>query len=58
METPMRLRAATILYAGPQGAIAGLDQVNVELPANLAGKVDVVVTIDGHDSNALTLVVE
>ena len=35
----MRLRAATILYAGPQGAIAGLDQVNVELPANLADNV-------------------
>lgn len=28
---------ATVTYAGPQGAIAGLDQVNVLIPAELAG---------------------
>lgn len=51
-------RAATILYAGPQGEIAGLDQVNIELPANLSGSVAVVVTIDGHETNAVLLLVE
>jgi uncharacterized protein (TIGR03437 family) len=37
---------ATVIYAGPQGGIAGLDQVNVLIPAQLAGSgtVNVVLT--------------
>ena len=27
-----------VLYAGPQGSYAGLDQVNVQVPASLAGR--------------------
>jgi uncharacterized protein (TIGR03437 family) len=46
-----------VLYSGAQGPFAGLDQVNVALPASLAGAgtVNVVVTADGHASNAVTL---
>lgn len=39
---------AEVLYAGAQGSLAGLDQINARLPRSLAGRgdVDVVVTID------------
>jgi uncharacterized protein (TIGR03437 family) len=26
-----------VLYAGPQGSVPGLDQVNVQIPSSLAG---------------------
>jgi uncharacterized protein (TIGR03437 family) len=29
---------APVLYVGPQGSVPGLDQVNVQIPASLAGK--------------------
>ena len=32
---------APVLYAGPSGSSPGLDQVNIQLPASLAGKGDV-----------------
>jgi uncharacterized protein (TIGR03437 family) len=51
-------QAASILYAGPQSDIAGLDQVNLELPPLLSGSVPVIVIIDGHPANPLMLVVE
>jgi uncharacterized protein (TIGR03437 family) len=40
-------------YFGPQGGFAGLDQVNVLLPASLAGsgQVNVSITVDGQTSN-------
>jgi hypothetical protein len=40
-------------YAGPQGRFAGLDQINVAVPASLAGAGEVAVTIpvDGAVSN-------
>jgi len=46
---------AEVIYAGPQGEFAGLDQVNVRVPDSLAGRgeVDVAVTVDGHTSNAV-----
>jgi hypothetical protein len=47
----------TPAYFGPQGTYAGLDQINVLLPAGLAGagQVNVSVTVDGQTSNAGTI---
>lgn len=44
---------APILFAGPQGTFPALDQVNVQVPASVAGRgnVPIVVTIDGQSSN-------
>jgi uncharacterized protein (TIGR03437 family) len=46
-----------VLYSGAQGSFAGLDQVNVALPATLqgAGSVPVIVTADLQSSNTVTL---
>ena len=46
-----------VLYAGPQTQFDGLDQVNVGLTLNLrgAGVSNVVVTVDGKDSNAVII---
>ena len=44
-------------YAGPAANYAGLDQVNVGLPLTLrgSGEVNVVLTVDGQTSNAVTI---
>jgi uncharacterized protein (TIGR03437 family) len=46
-----------VVYAGPQTQYAGLDQVNVLLPASLngAGKVNFTLRVDGRTSNAVPL---
>jgi uncharacterized protein (TIGR03437 family) len=46
---------APVVFAGPQGQFTGLDQVNVQLPAGLAGKgeVDLVLTVDGVVANTV-----
>lgn len=46
-----------ISYAGPQGVFAGLDQVNVLLPASLqgSGTVPVTVTVAGRISNTVSV---
>jgi uncharacterized protein (TIGR03437 family) len=46
---------AEVLYAGPQGSYAGLDQVNVRLPRTLAGRgeVDVVLSVGGQTANTV-----
>jgi uncharacterized protein (TIGR03437 family) len=46
-----------VQYAGAQGTDAGLDQVNVLLPASLAnrGVLDIVVTVDGIAANTVTI---
>jgi uncharacterized protein (TIGR03437 family) len=46
---------AEVLFAGAQGSFAGLDQVNVQLPRSLAGRgeVDVLLTVDGRQANAV-----
>jgi uncharacterized protein (TIGR03437 family) len=48
-----------VIYAGPQGDLAGLDQVNLgPLPAALAlklGEFDVRLTLDGATSNTVTI---
>jgi hypothetical protein len=48
---------AQVLYAGAAPGFAGLDQVNVALPANFSqkGTVNVVVTVDGQAANTVTL---
>jgi uncharacterized protein (TIGR03437 family) len=44
---------SAVSFAGPQGAFAGLDQLNVLLPRNLAGRgeVEVAMTVDGITAN-------
>jgi uncharacterized protein (TIGR03437 family) len=50
----------TPAYFGPQGGFAGLDQVNVLLPPILSGsgQVNVSITVDGHTSNAGTILIQ
>jgi uncharacterized protein (TIGR03437 family) len=45
----------TAQFAGPQGGLVGLDQVNVPLPRSLAGRgeVEVQLTVDGKTANTL-----
>ncbi|MBL8208775.1 MAG: hypothetical protein JNM09_31425, partial [Blastocatellia bacterium] len=47
--------AAEVLYAGVQGGYVGLDQVNVRVPKNLAGRgeVDIVLTVAGRRANTI-----
>lgn len=44
-----------VLYAGAQNSFAGLDQINLQLPASLRGRgeVDVTLTADGRTSNTV-----
>ena len=53
-------KAVTPVYAGPQNQFAGLDQVNVMIPASLAGAgtVNVAVTMDGAPSNTVTIAIQ
>lgn len=52
-------KPATVLYAGAQGSYAGLDQLNIQLPASLAGsgprRVEVVVTVNNVTANRVTI---
>jgi len=50
-------REAPLLYAGPQGGYAGLDQINTKIPVSLRGRgvVDVALVVDGVSSNAVTI---
>jgi uncharacterized protein (TIGR03437 family) len=47
--------AVPVTYSGPQPTIAGLDQINIQLPPSLAGTgvASVSVSIGGHTSNAV-----
>ena len=49
--------SAAVLYAGPAPNYSGLDQVNVGLPLGLrgSGEVTVALTVDGQDSNVVTI---
>jgi uncharacterized protein (TIGR03437 family) len=51
--------ALPVLYAGAQPDFAGLDQVNVQLPAGLsgAGTLNVSLMVDGQPSNAVTVTI-
>jgi len=46
---------APVLFAGAQGGLVGLDQVNLSLPRALAGRgeVDLVLTVDGQTANTV-----
>lgn len=46
---------ASVAYGGPQGGFVGLDQVNVQIPASLAGRgaLDLVIVVNGKASNAV-----
>jgi uncharacterized protein (TIGR03437 family) len=50
---------AEVLFAGPQVDFVGLDQANVRLPRNLAGRgeVDVVMAADGKNANVVKIVI-
>jgi len=50
---------AEVLYAGAQGEFAGLDQVNIQLPAGLSGsgEVDVQLTVDGKNANVVRVAI-
>ncbi len=45
------------LYAGPQGSLAGLDQINIRLPRSFTGRgeVEIVITIAGKSSNPVII---
>ncbi|MFN0165083.1 MAG: beta-propeller fold lactonase family protein [Bryobacteraceae bacterium] len=53
VETP-------VLFAGAQGSFPALDQVNVQVPASLAGRgeVTIALTVDGQSANAVTIGVQ
>lgn len=44
-----------VLYAGAQGALLGLDQINLRLPRSLAGRgeVDIALTVEGKRANVV-----
>jgi uncharacterized protein (TIGR03437 family) len=48
-----------VLYAGSQIQYPGLDQINVPVPATLAGsgEVDVSVTVDGRTANTVRIAI-
>ena len=48
---------AEVMFAGAQGTLIGVDQINFKIPASFAGKglVDLIVTIDGKASNTMKL---
>lgn len=49
-----------VTFAGAQGSFVGLDQVNVQLPATLAGSGDVplVLMVEGHQSNTARITIQ
>ena len=51
--------SAPVLFAGPQGNLAGLDQANIALPRSLAGRgeINVTLTVDGKATNSVQIVI-
>ncbi|MDX2030469.1 MAG: serine hydrolase [Blastocatellia bacterium] len=51
---------APVLFAGPQGGLVGLDQVNVQLPRALAGKgeAEILLTVDGRPANLVRIAIK
>jgi uncharacterized protein (TIGR03437 family) len=51
-------QSVQVLYAGAQGSMAGLDQVNILVPPTLkSGTVTLNLTVDGNPANAVTLTI-
>lgn len=50
----------SVNFAGPQGAVAGMDQINILLPHSLAGRgeVDVSFSADGRTANRVRIAVK
>ena len=48
---------AEVSFAGAQGTLTGLDQINAALPRSLAGRgnADVVLRVDSKTANTVTL---
>jgi len=44
-----------VLYAGPQGQYAGMDQINAQIPPSLRGGVGIVAVVGAALSNTVTL---
>ncbi len=53
-------QAAPVLFAGAQGELVGLDQVNVSLPRSLVGRGDInlTLTVDGKVTNTVQVNIE
>ena len=51
-------RSLAVAFAGPHRDFAGLDQVNVLLPADLRGNLDISLMVDGQQSNGVTVSVQ
>lgn len=51
--------AVPVLFAGPQGGYAGLDQINVPIPMSLrgSGEIEINLTVDGRAANPVTVLV-
>jgi uncharacterized protein (TIGR03437 family) len=51
---------APVAFAGAQGEFAGLDQINMQIPASIRGRgsVPVVVAVDGQTTNTVTINVQ
>ncbi|MGO9262734.1 MAG: hypothetical protein ACLQU1_41620 [Bryobacteraceae bacterium] len=51
---------APVAYAGPQGVVSGLDQVNVGLPPQLAGSgtVNIVLTAASSAANIVNIAIQ
>ncbi|MGH9844818.1 MAG: hypothetical protein ACREEM_39380 [Blastocatellia bacterium] len=50
---------APVVFAGAQGELAGLDQINLRLPRSLVGRgeVEVALTVDGQKANPVRLAI-
>src|SRR5262249_37362276 len=50
---------APVSYAGEQGPLVGVDQINMQLPRSLAGRglVNVVLTVDGQTTNTVNVMI-
>ena len=49
--------SAQVAYAGAQGSLTGLDQLNIAIPRSLAGRgsIDVALSVDGKAANTVTI---
>jgi uncharacterized protein (TIGR03437 family) len=60
MQATINGTSVPVLYAGLQPTYPGLDQVNVSLPASLAGtgNANIVITVDGQVSNTVIVAIQ
>ncbi len=48
-------RKVPTIYTGAQGGLVGVDQLNTELPKDVSGLVDLVLTVNGRQANVVKL---